>query len=231
MERQLFRAGRREAGTLGLTIPVVRLFRDDRRALFQPTVQKALWCWAWSILLAVVLVGFIHGRNRSRSHMHDNLEQHRFSKFLSAANLQRVRRQVKALKLCELALPNQTAKRQPRQPRFRKPSFRDVMRIETIVSGRTLGLKTYVTSEEFVRQVRDERKEPQANPARLARNVAGSNAHASAKEREARHASMECSAMQPARSSESGPPTSILARSHGGFDFVDLVGSSATRFI
>ena len=54
-----------------LAIRFVRLFRDDRRALFQQTVQKALWCWAWSILLSVVSVEFIHWRNRSRSHKHD----------------------------------------------------------------------------------------------------------------------------------------------------------------
>ena len=42
-----------------LTIPFLRLFRDGRRALFQATVQKALWCWARSILLSVVL-GRVH---------------------------------------------------------------------------------------------------------------------------------------------------------------------------
>ena len=57
-----------------LSIPFVRLFPDDRRAVLQPTVQIALWCWAWSMLLSVVLVEFIHGRNRSRSHKHDLLE-------------------------------------------------------------------------------------------------------------------------------------------------------------
>ena len=31
-----------------LTIPFARLLRGDLRALFQPTVQKALW-WAWSM--------------------------------------------------------------------------------------------------------------------------------------------------------------------------------------
>ena len=42
-----------------LTIPFVRLLRDGRRALFQAIVQKALWCWARSILLSVV-VGRVH---------------------------------------------------------------------------------------------------------------------------------------------------------------------------
>ena len=55
--------------------------------------------WAWSILLSVVLVGFIHGRNRSRSHRHDF-----WSNFVAntpnAENLLRVQRQVEALKLC-----------------------------------------------------------------------------------------------------------------------------------
>ena len=55
-----------------------------------------------------------------------------------------------------------------------------------------------------MRQVRDEWREAQAYPARLERYVAGSNAHECAKERKARHASMECSAIEPARSSESG---------------------------
>ena len=69
---------------------------------------------------------------------------------------------------------------------------------ETIASRRTLGLKTCVTSEEFVTQVRDEWREARANLARLAPCVAESNAHATARERQARHASMECSAIEPA---------------------------------
>ena len=84
-----------------LTIPFVRLFQDDRRALLQPTVQKALRCWAWSMILSVVPVEFVHGRNRSRSHKHD----------------------------LWTALPTKTAKQ---QPRYRKPSARDVMRSKTI---------------------------------------------------------------------------------------------------
>ena len=101
------------------------------------------------------------------------------------------------------------------------------MRSETTASRRTLGLKTCVTSEEFVRQVRDEWREAQANLARLARQVV-SNAHASARERKARHASMECSAIEPARSSESGPSTSTHPRYHMAFDVVALTGVSAT---
>ena len=55
-----------------LAIRFIRLLRGDRRALFQPTVEKALGCWVWSTLLPVVPVEFIiHGRNRSRSQKHD----------------------------------------------------------------------------------------------------------------------------------------------------------------
>ena len=32
-----------------LTFPIGRLIREDRLALFQPTVKTALWCWVWSI--------------------------------------------------------------------------------------------------------------------------------------------------------------------------------------
>ena len=78
-----------------------------------------------------------------------------------------------------------------------------------------------------MRQVRDEGRGAQANPARLARYVAESNAHASARERKTRHALMDRSAIEPARSSESGPPTSTLPRSHGTFDVLDLTGSRA----
>ena len=52
---------------------------------------------------------------------------------------------------------------QKSQPRYRKPSARGVMRSETIASRRMLGLKTCVTSEEFVGQVQDEWREAQAN--------------------------------------------------------------------
>ena len=64
-----------------------------------------------------------------------------------------------------------------------------------------------------MRQVRDEWREAQATPARLARSVAESNARTSARERKA------CSAIEPAPSSESG--------SHGAIDFVDLTGLTA----
>ena len=109
-----------------LVIPFVRLFRDDRRSLNEPTLQKALWCWGCSILLSVVHVEFINGRNRSRSQKHDFV-----SKFLNAENFLRVQRQVRALK-CEPALPTKAAKQQPQQPQSRKPSARDVMRAATI---------------------------------------------------------------------------------------------------
>ena len=88
---------------------------------------------------------------------------------LNAEILLRVQRQVKALKLRELALPTKTTKQQARQSRYRKPSARDGMRSETIASPRMLGLSTCVTSEELERQVRDEWREAQANPAQLAR--------------------------------------------------------------
>ena len=39
---------------------------------------------------------------------------------------------------------------------------------------------------------------------------------------------MECSAIDPARSSEFGISTSILPRSHGAFDVVDLTATSDT---
>ena len=74
-----------------LSIPFVRFVPDDRRAVLQPTVQIALWCWAWSMLLSVVLVEFIHGRNRSRSHKH-NVWSNFVAKSPSVENLLRVQR-------------------------------------------------------------------------------------------------------------------------------------------
>ena len=160
---------------------------------------------------------------RSRSHKHDFWTNF-VATSLNADNFLRVQEQEKALEFREFALPTKTAKQQPRQPRYRKLLARDVTRSETIASRRTLGLKTCVTSEEFVRPVRDEWREPQANNVRFARYFAHSYAHASASERKVRHASMECCAIEPARSSESGPSTSILPRSYGTSDVVGLTG-------
>ena len=95
-----------------LTIAFVRFFRDDRRALFNRRC-RVLWCLAWSILLSVVPVEFVHGRNRSRSHKHD-LSNNFVAKPSTRRTLRRVQRQVKALKLCQPALLTKTAKQQPR---------------------------------------------------------------------------------------------------------------------
>ena len=59
----------------------------------------------------MVLVEFIHGRNRARSHMHNHWSKF-VAKSINAKNLLVVQRQVEALKVCALALPTKTAKQQ-----------------------------------------------------------------------------------------------------------------------
>ena len=116
---------------------------------------------------SVVVLGLVNSCLRCSCVVHPQPLSNTTSEGISLRNpstrrtFLRVQRHVKALKLCEreLALPTKKAKQQPRQPRCRKSSARDVMRSETIASRRMLGLKTCVTSEEFVRHVRDEWRE------------------------------------------------------------------------
>ena len=76
-----------------------------------------------------------------------------------------------------------------------------------------------------MRQVRSEWRAAQANPARLARSVAGSNAHAGARERKAKRASMKCSTIEAPKaqcmSPESGLSTPTPTKvSRGAVDVV-----------
>ena len=158
------------------------------------------------------------GGNHSRSHKHD-LWSNFVPKSLNAENLLRTQRQVKALKLCE-------------RPRRQSSSLGchgiESPQLETSCDlRRLLGLKTCVTSESSSDKLGTS-GEAKTNFARLARSVAESSAHASARERKARHASMECSVIEPARSSESGASTSIFPSFHGAVDVLDLTGLSAT---
>ena len=156
------------------------------------------------------------GGNHSRSHKHD-VWSNFVPKSLNAENLLRTQRQVKALKLCF-------------RPRRQSSSLGshgiESPQLETSCDlRRLLGLKTCVTSESSSGKLGTS-GEAQTNLARLARSVAESSAHASARERKARHASMECSVIEPARSSESGASTSIFPRSHGA---VGRFGSDRLR--
>ena len=93
--RRLLRTGQRQAGRLAYVSVCAFI---SRRSTCSPSSDTAE-----SVVVLGLVNEFIHGRNRSRSQKHDYV-----SKSLNA-ELLRVQRQVKALKLRGLALPTKTA--------------------------------------------------------------------------------------------------------------------------